>query len=181
MAGVLTFGRFLRARTDVSAVSSVIFIAKIGIVADAIFVVRDHRMAGFVVAILTSTWISLRQDNSYPGSASRVKPISTVQEWSNTISSGRDTLVLFVNLEKSTCIDFSYIFADMSSGYLGTDFALVDVNSNKDVSAKLKLSDIIDPVVIMFHNGKEIGRLPTEKNSKLTLSEKTVTARFFPK
>jgi len=52
--------------------------------------------------------------------------------------------------------------------------------ASKDIGSKYKVSEISNPVVIMFSKGKDIGRLPAEKNSKLVLTEKIVKSRFFP-
>ena len=135
------------------------FILKCSTLLDAWYNFSDQRIYLYLLATYAALWISIVQDHSYQGTPTKVKQISSLDEWSAAIRDG--SLVLYTDPSVAACTEYASIHAELSVS-TARKLYLLDVQANPDLSKHAKVFVPDQPVLVMYEGGKESIRIPVE-------------------
>lgn len=152
-----------------------------GSLIDAYFAFEQISAYCVLGAVFATSWILVESDRSYRGKASRVELIGTLTEWKAQVSSV-NAFVFFFDPSSVACTEYSSVHAELSCRCSGTNFFAVDLSEAGEVAKEAKIHFRGQPVVVLYKNGKEVSRLPTDSTRNrpdVTFSNLTGLDRTF--
>ena len=174
LTAVMIVGQVLR-NTNLfrTVVPRLIFTAKIGIIADAIFAINRYELAGIVAAAAYIVWVLFPENPLYIGKKSQVVEIDSIAAFKTFVASSDHILVLCCDYNTHTSVETAHVFAFLSADRMASTkkFGLIDV-ATTDVASKLKISRDSVPTIISFYQGKEVCRMQVSRPSLKALRQK---------
>jgi hypothetical protein len=160
LTAVLIAGQALRSPESFrSTLPSLLFTAKIGIVADSLFAIEWTDVAALLSSLLCFIWIVVPHNNVYPPGKSNVMFLDTAETFEAFKITHKHFILLCCDFNALGSVFASHAFADLANGKIAekSQWVIVDPVSTK-LCKSLNLSTPLSPIVIRYSEGKEILR-----------------------
>lgn len=140
-----------------------IFILKSACIIDAWSSLQDHSVSLLLAAIFLCLWFTVAPDDSYQGPTSRVRLISTKEEFQSAVNVQR-CFVFFFERSLKACAEYAVVHAELSCRS-PTTFITVDATASPEILKQSKVGLKLQPALVLFENGKETKRLVSDSSS----------------
>lgn len=140
-----------------------IFILKWACIIDALSSLQEYSISSLLAAIFLCLWFTVAPDDTYQGPTSRVRLISTKEEFQSAINVQR-CFVFFFDRSLKACAEYAVVHAEISCRS-PTTFITVDATANPEILIQSKVALKLQPAVVLFENGKETMRRVSDSSS----------------